>query len=202
MNAPTDETLLQEFVAGERASFELLVRRHSQELYRFAYRITGSSSSAEDVVQESFLQVYSSAGGFDPARKFKPWLFTIVGNKARDYLRKRDRRREVPVDALVDEEGESSRRFIELFATADVPVEEDLSIDEKRRVVRDVMASLPVHLNEIIVLAYYHHYSYREISTIVGIPVGTVKSRLHWAVVAFGERYVAAAAKRMRKPEL
>lgn len=200
MDAPTDETLLQEFVAGKRASFELLVRRHTQELYRFAYRVTGSSAAAEDVVQESFLQVFVSARGFDPARRFRPWLFTIAGNKARDFLRKLDRRKEVPVDALIDEdEADTGRRFVDLLAGPEVASDDLLGLDERRRVVREVLAGLPVHLNEILVLAYYHHFSYRDIAAIVGVPIGTVKSRLHWAVVAFGQRYRDEVAGRSKK---
>lgn len=199
MSAPTDETLLKEFGSGERASFELLVRRHTPELYRFAYRITGNSYAAEDVVQETFLQVFLHGGSFDPKRRFKPWLFTIAGNRARDILRKQERHREVPMDAEMNEEGESAKRFVELFESVDPEPDEVLGLDEKRRIVRDVMAEMPVLLKEAIVLAYYHHFSYREIAEIIGIKVGTVKSRLHWAIVAFGERYAAAVAEQRKK---
>jgi len=94
VEAPTDETLLQEYVEGQTANFELLVRRHTRELFQFVLRFTRSSMAAEDVVQETFLQVHLSAGSFDFSRRFKPWLFTIGANKARDYLRSRIRKRE------------------------------------------------------------------------------------------------------------
>ena len=181
MNAPTDETLLQDYLDGEAAGFELLVRRHAQELHQFILRFTGDSVAAEDVVQEAFLQVHNSAREFDPTRRFKPWLFTIAANKARDYLRKVSRRREVPFDAHVGNEGEAGQRFIDLLSGKDVLPDENLVLDEKRRFARGIMETMPTKLSEVLILAYYHRFPYREIAEIVGIPLGTVMSRLHAA---------------------
>lgn len=194
MTAPTDEKLLQEYLEGKAASFESLVRRHTQELYQFVLRFTGDSVAAEDVVQEAFLQVYKSAGNFDPTRRFKPWLFTIAANKARDYLRRVSRRREVPFEAYVGSEDKAGQRFIDLLAGEDVQPHEDLLLDEKRQAVKSVMEVMPARLSEVLILAYYHRFAYKEIAEIVGIPLGTVKSRLHAAVVHFGERYREAVA--------
>ena len=116
MDAPTDERLLQEYLDGDAASFELLVRRHTQELYQFALRFTSDSVAAEDVVQETLLQVHTSAGNFDPKRRFKPWLFTVAANKARDHLRRRKRRRELPFDAKIPSEDQASQSFIDLLS--------------------------------------------------------------------------------------
>ncbi len=189
MNAPTDEQLLRDFLRGDVASYELLVRRHSQELHQFVMRFTGNSVAAEDVVQETFLQVYHSAGAFDPTRRFKPWMFTIGANKARDHLRRRSRRREVPFDAQISPGEDGGQRFIDLLAGEDVLPDEDMLLDEKRRLVRQIMDTMPEKLSEVLILAYYHRFPYKEIAEIVGIPLGTVKSRLHAAIVSFGERY-------------
>jgi RNA polymerase sigma-70 factor (ECF subfamily) len=198
VNAPTDETLLQDYLNGEAAGFELLVRRHAQELHQFILRFTGDSVAAEDVVQEAFLQVHNSAHDFDPARRFKPWLFTIAANKARDYLRKVSRRREVPFDAHVGNENEAGQRFIDLLSGKDVLPDENLALDEKRRFARGIMETMPTKLSEVLILAYYHRFPYREIAEIVGIPLGTVKSRLHASVVHFGLRYREAVAEQAR----
>jgi RNA polymerase sigma-70 factor (ECF subfamily) len=106
VQAPTDEQLLEEYLQGKTASFELLVRRHASELYQFAVRFTGDAMAAEDVVQETFLQVHHSAGDFDRSRRFKPWLFTIAANKARDHLRRLSRRREVSFEAQIGNDSE------------------------------------------------------------------------------------------------
>ncbi len=199
MNAPTDETLVRQHLAGDVAGFELLVRRHSQELFQFVQRFTGDSVAAEDVVQETFLQVHQSAASFDPNRRFKPWLFTIAANKARDYLRRRSRRREVAFDAPVDAGEGAGQRFLDLFS-ADGPLpDEDLLLEEKRRLVRSVMEMMPAKLSEVLILAYYHRFPYKEIAEIVEIPLGTVKSRLHGAIVQFGRRYQEAVAESARQ---
>ncbi len=189
MNKPTDQELLQEYQNGKAASFELLVRRHSGELYQFVLRFTGNSVTAEDVVQEAFLQVHNSAAAFDPTRRFKPWLFTIAANKARDHLRKVSRRHEVSFEAYVGREEEAGQRFIDLLSGKDVLPDEDIILEEKRRLVRSLIEAMPTKFSEVLILAYYHRFAYKEIAEIIGIPLGTVKSRLHAAIVSFGERY-------------
>lgn len=189
MDSPTDQKLLQDYLDGKPGGFELLVRRHTRELHQFILRFTGDAVAAEDVVQETFLQVHSSARTFDPRRRFKPWLFTIAANKARDALRRRNRRRELPFDASIGDENETGRRYLDLLSSESTAPDEELLADEKRRVVRDVIESMPESLSDVLILAYYHRFPYKEIGEIVGIPLGTVKSRLHTAVVCFGERY-------------
>jgi len=199
VDAPSDEQLMRQFCAGDAASFELLVRRHSRELFQFVVRFTGDSMAAEDICQETFLQVYHSADSFDPKRRFKPWLFTIAANKARDYLRRVNRRREVPFEAPVREGEGSKQRFLDLLAGESVLPDEELALTEKRALVRSIMEEMPARFAEVLILAYYHRFPYKEIADILGIPLGTVKSRLHAAVTYFGQKYreaVAAAAER------
>ena len=193
MDAPTDERLLQEYLHGKSGSFELLVRRHASELFQFVSRFTGDSVTAEDVVQESFLQVHLSANQFDPQRRFKPWLFTIAANKARDQLRRRTRRREVASDAHLDDDKESGRRFVQLLSADVESPDEELLADEKRRMVRQTLAEMPEKLREVLVLGYFHRFPYKDIGDVMGIPLGTVKSRLHAAIAMFGEKYRALA---------
>lgn len=191
MNAPTDEQLLREYLQGKAASFELLVRRHTQELFQFVVRFTGESLAAEDVVQETFLQVHTSAASFDPARRFKPWLFTIAANKARDYLRRRNRRQELPFEARLGGEEDTGRRFLDLLAIEDRSADDDLLMEEKRGAVRSAVETMPVKLREVLVLAYYHRFPYKEIAEILDVPVGTIKSRLHAAIASFRDAYEA-----------
>jgi RNA polymerase sigma-70 factor (ECF subfamily) len=201
VTAPTDETLLREYLDGKTASFELLVRRHAPELHQFVLRFTGNSMAAEDVVQETFLQVHNAAESFDLSRRFKPWLFTIGANKARDHLRKVSRRREVSFDANVGGGDESGQRFIDLLAGEDVLPHDEMQQEERRRFVRGIMESVPAKLSEVLILAYFHRFAYKEIAEIVGIPLGTVKSRLHAAIACFGERYRDAIAQRIGDDE-
>jgi RNA polymerase sigma-70 factor (ECF subfamily) len=199
VEAPTDETLLEMYLAGDRASFETLVHRHSRELFQFVLRFTKNSVAAEDVVQETFLQVHTSAASFDISRRFKPWLFTIGANKARDYLRSRSRKREVPIDAHVGGESGQGQRFVELIAD-DSPFPQDRMNDEERReLVQSIVDDMSPKLWEVLVLAYYHRFPYKDIAETIDVPVGTVKSRLHAAVAQFAERYRAAAEQKDAK---
>lgn len=199
MTTPTDEQLLADHVAGQIDGFELLVRRHSQELFRFLVRFTGSSSLAEDVVQEAFLQVHLSAASFDKSRRFKPWLFTIAANKARDLIRSRRRRPEVPLDAQVATDEEEGQRFLDFLADSAAAPSGSLEEQEERAFVQSVMERLPDHLREVLVLSYYHRFPYKEIAEILGVPLGTVKSRLHAAIGQFGQSYRAAVGGAVRE---
>ncbi len=195
MSARTDEELLADHLAGQKDRFELLVRRHSQELYRFLVRLTGSPAAAEDMVQEAFLQVHLSAESFDMGRRFKPWLFTIAANKARDLLRSRARRPEVPLDAQAGPGEEEGQRFLDFLSDEPTSPSDPIEADEERRLVRRVVRSMPDHLREVLVLSYYHRFPYKEMASILGIPLGTVKSRLHAAVGQFAQAYEAARSK-------
>lgn len=192
METPTDEQLLADHLLQKPDAYELLVRRHSQELYQFVLRFTSSSAAADDVVQEAFLQVHLSAASFDPKRRFKPWLFAIAANKARDWLRRRARRDEVPLDAHISGEDEGGQRFVDLLSTDEEIKSDSLEIDEQRRIVRGTIDQMPPTLREALVLAYYHRFPYKQMAQVLGIPVGTVKSRLHSAVAHFGKLYRAA----------
>lgn len=196
VNTPTDEELLTEYVGGQSEGFELLVRRHSQELFRFLVRFTGNAAAAEDIVQEAFLQVHLSAASFDRARRFKPWLFTIAANKARDMMRSRSRRPEMPLDAQVASGDEEGQRFLDFLADATHVPSGAMEQSEEQDLVRMILAQMPDHLKEVLMLSYYHRFPYKEIAEILNVPLGTVKSRLHAAVAAFGQAYKSAVQAR------
>lgn len=185
----SDEQLLSEHAQGLPGRFERLVNRHAQELYHFLVRFAGGTAAAEDVLQETFLQVHLSASSFDPSRRFKPWLFTIAVNKARDMMRVRARRPEVSLDATVEEDQTDGHRFSDLLAAPDGSPAEPLEADEQRRVVQRIVRQMPDHLQEVLILAYYHKFPYKDMAEILGVPLGTVKSRLHGAVAAFAQAY-------------
>jgi RNA polymerase sigma-70 factor (ECF subfamily) len=192
----TDEQLLADHVAGDADAFRRLMERHSRELYTFVFRFTRSTAAAEDVVQESFLQIHLSAERFDPSRRLKPWLFTIGANKARDWLRGRSRQREVALDAKISSEDETGQTFLDLLADPGEAPGEVMGADETRQAVQRAVDRLPPVLREALVLAYFHRFAYKEMADILGIPVGTVKSRLHAAVGAFGKVFREESRKR------
>jgi RNA polymerase sigma-70 factor (ECF subfamily) len=183
----TDEQLIERYRSNDVESFETLVRRYRQELFHFLIRFAGGRAAAEDVFQEAFLQVHLSIDTFDTSRRFKPWLFTIAANKARDYLRRRGRRPAMPLSAPIGDD--QSQSFADLME-ADLPMPgERLEEEELGQRVRTAVDELPDHLREILMLAYFQKFSYNEIADILGIPLGTVKSRLHTAVGKFAEKW-------------
>lgn len=183
-----DEELLADHLSGRAGAFDALVSRYLDALYAFFFRLVRSSAAADDLVQETFLQVHVAAGQFDTARTFKPWLFTIAANKARDYLRSRGRRQAQSLDAGSTND-ESASAPAERVADGATSVPEDAVTIEQAERVRGVIANMPEHLRMILVLGYYQRLPYAEIAEVLGIPVGTVKSRLHSAVSHFAEAW-------------
>lgn len=189
MRELSDEQLLQRHLQGISACFELLVRRHSQDLFHFLYRLLGSAAAAEDIVQETFLQVHVAAASFDQQRKFRPWLFTIAANKARDLLRGQKRRPEVPLNAQIGWDAEDSQSYSDLLAGPDAKPSIRMEGEERSYQIRQLVGKLPAPLKEVLILGYYHGFAYREMAEILNLPLGTIKSRLHAAVGAFGRLY-------------
>src|SRR5262245_2247811 len=165
--------------------------RYSNELLHFLTRFLGSRAAANDVFQETFLQIHLSADTFDPQRRFKPWLFTIAANKARDYHRKHNRWNAVSLSASIDSDGDGEC-YIDLLQ-AEIPNPDMPLLDaERSRLVKIVVDAMPAHLREILLLSYFQRLSYNQIAESLEIPLGTVKSRLHTAVAAFARAWKAA----------
>ncbi|MEM6313132.1 MAG: sigma-70 family RNA polymerase sigma factor [Planctomycetota bacterium] len=184
----TDEELIERYRDGDKPAFDVLVGRYERELFHFLIRFLGNRASAEDVYQEALLQVSQSAASFDVSRRFRPWLFTIAANKGRDLLRAQARKPAAPLSAKVDG-GKEGTEFVDLMV-ADVEVpDEPLQKQELREAVQSAVMELPEHLREIILLSYFHQFPYKQISEILQIPLGTVKSRLHAAVAHFADKW-------------
>ena len=183
IQAATDEQLLAAYTEGDASAFALLVHRYERDLFRFLRRFVGDAAAAEDLFQEAFLQVHQSAKRFDLSKTFRPWLFTIAANKARDLLRSRNRRRTLSTDTPTDREG--ARTLIDSMASDEAGPVDCAETDELRRRIISVVDGLPETQREVVLLAYFHQFPYRQISEMLGLPLGTVKSRLHVATRTF-----------------
>lgn len=186
----TDEQLLGAYRAGDKPAFATLVSRYQRELFHFLVRFLGDRAAAEDVFQESFLQVHQSMDQFDPSRRFRPWLFTIAANKARDLIRSQARRPTNPLQASIGGSGDDeSGEFIDLMSAVQASPDEPMQREELQSLVHRTVMSMPENLREILLLSYFHQFPYKQISDILDIPLGTVKSRLHAAVAHFADRW-------------
>ncbi|MDH3584096.1 MAG: sigma-70 family RNA polymerase sigma factor, partial [Phycisphaerae bacterium] len=162
--------------------------RYRHELLNFLTRFLGKRAVAEDIFQETFLQVHLSADTFDLDRRFKPWLFTIAANKGRDHMRRRARRPAAPLDAPIGGRGsDDGQSFVDILQD-DLPLPgEAVEQAEQAERVQRTVDEMPEHLREILLLAYFQRFSYKQITEVLEIPLGTVKSRLHSAVGAFAK---------------
>lgn len=189
---PTDEQLFLRFRdRGDDEAYRALIERYHDDLLRFLFRMLGDRQGAEDVFQEAFLQAHLSAGSFDETRRFRPWLFTIAANKARDMLRKKGRRKTAELSAPIGGGGERDASFIDLMEIDVAAPHERLSADERDQQVQRVLNAMSPALREVLLLAYFQRLSYAQIADDLGIPLGTVKSRLHSAVAVFGRGWHA-----------
>jgi len=178
----SDESLLSDYMAGDRGAFASLVERYRRELHGFLARFLGSNAAADDVFQETFLQVHVAAHTFDRERSFKPWLFTIAANKARDWHRRQKRRRAASLDAPVGTDAEGARMVDLMEAEAEAP-SASMEAAETRDRVKVVVDGMPPMYREVLQLNYFQKMSYQQIAEVLGVPLGTVKSRLHAALV-------------------
>ena len=188
----SDEELLARYRQGNSRAFTVLVQRYERELYNYLRRYLGDATLAEDVFQNTFLQLHLKLDLYEPGRLVRPWLYTIATNQAIDTLRKAARQRTVSLDAKGPSLDESSQSFVDLIhGTSEDPLQA-LELEERRQWVRDALERLPTYMRAVVVLAYYQGLKYREIAEILDIPVGTVKSRLHAAIAKLAEAWKAA----------
>ncbi|MEL6795838.1 MAG: sigma-70 family RNA polymerase sigma factor [Planctomycetota bacterium] len=183
---------MRQYVKGNRDALRQIIDRYQTDLMRFLIRLTGSRDAAEDAFQETFLQLHLSASRFDTSRRLRPWLFTIAANKARDGLRKKSRQ---PLLVLSKPVGESEGIEMVDLLEIDVPTPSDGMLSaEQQRLVDRAVSQLSHPLREVLLLAYFQRLSYAQIAEELGIPLGTVKSRLHAAVASFAKFWQQVAS--------
>ncbi|NDC63298.1 MAG: RNA polymerase sigma factor [Planctomycetia bacterium] len=190
-----DEELLRRFrVSGDSAAFESLVHRYEKELFSYLRRYLGNAEMAEDVFQATFLQIHLKKEHFEEGRRFRPWLYTIATNQAIDAQRRNRRHRMVSLDHRTGEEDVGS--LVEMLSGRDQTADERMQDEEAREWVRSAVQELPDTLRSTLVLVYNQGMKYREAADVLGIPVGTVKSRLHAALLKLNESWDASGRER------
>ena len=174
---PTDEVLMREVAAGDTDALDELVDRYRGRLHAFCYRNLGllgvPAGEVDDVVQETWMRVVRAARRYDPGRKFSVWLFSIAVNLCRDARRRR--RIEVgQTDDAAQWETPPENAVPDAFTR--------LAAADRRRLVERLLADLPDAMREVVTLRFYEDLDLGEIAEATGVPVGTVKSRLFYAI--------------------
>ena len=185
----SDAELLSRSAVGDEAAFRELVNRYKNGLYAFLRKFLNRHDLVEDVFQETFLQLYTSQASFDPSRPLRPWLFTIAANKAKDALRKMQRTAAVPIGSMTSPEEMSFNDALNVLTAEEERPYEELQRDETAESVRRIIADMPENLREILIMAYFNKFSYKQMAQVLSIPIGTVKSRLHTAVGRFAKEW-------------
>lgn len=197
VNALTDEQLLLGYRdGGDRELFAQLVRRYERELYNYLYRYTGSAEMAEDAFQATFLQVHLKCDQYEESRKVRPWLYAIATNQAIDAQRRNRRHRVASLDQINRGHQDDLGTLLDLLSSDDPDPTDVVDSQESQQWVRDAIAELPEHLRAVIGLVYFQGLKYQEAAEILSIPLGTVKSRLHAAVLRLHESWQAHHVER------
>jgi RNA polymerase sigma-70 factor (ECF subfamily) len=181
LDHPSDEQLFEQFRdGGDPAAFEVLVHRYEQELFGFLRRYLGDAQLAEDVFQSTFLRVYQACDRFETGRRFRPWLYTIATHQAIDAQRRARRHRLSVHGRRADHEAGISLE--EMAVAPGRGAGARLEDEETRAWVRTAVDRLPEPQRRVVSLVYEHGVKQHDVARILGVPVGTVKSRMHAAM--------------------
>ncbi|WP_419882675.1 RNA polymerase sigma factor SigW [Peribacillus sp. B-H-3] len=166
---------IKQVLKGDQNAFSEIVELYKDRVYQLCYRMLGNSHEAEDMAQEAFLRAYINIRSFHIQMKFSTWLYRIATNLCIDRIRKKK------PDYFLDAEvaGTEGLDLYSQIASESSNPEEELESMELRKTIQEEILKLPEKYRSAIVLKYIEELSLKEISEILDLPVGTVKTRIH-----------------------
>ncbi len=164
-----DKKLIQQYLKGDEASLEFLIKRYLKMIYNFTYKNMGNCAEAEDITQEVFVKVWKNIRKFDQNKNFKPWLFQIAKNTAIDFLRKK---KSIPFSKFENEKGQNV--LMETIAAAPANL---INILSDKRTLAVAMQNLNEKEYKLINLRHNEGLSFKEVAEIFNESINTVKSR-------------------------
>jgi len=173
-----DAPLVARAKKGDTEAFDELVRKHYQRLYGLVYNMTSNREDTHDLLQDIFSKAYRSLKRFRGKSSFYTWIYSISVNMSLNFLKKRNRRRAMSLDD-VDSGIQHDKDFIELTSKSD-PVRET-GLNELQVRLNDALQELSEDHRTVVVLYDIQGVPHKEISNILGVSEGTVRSRLHYA---------------------
>jgi len=179
MPAPDDRELVRDYLRGDQKAFEALYGRYRESLFRFLVFTLGNEVMAEDIFQKAFMKFFEKAAEFRivGGGNFKSWIFKVAVNLCRDEFRRKERK--LRVDNFTLETAPDSRLAEPGSSGAS---------DKVELIVRSAVEELPVRFRQIVGFRYYSDLTFEEIAKILGLPPGTVKSRLNTALRRLGSK--------------
>ena len=176
----SDEKLILRFQEGDINAYNELVKRYKDRLLNFVLRYFNNVEQAEDVVQDTLIKLYTHASYYKNVAKFSTWIFTIAKNNALTELRKNKRKK---TDSLWTEDGQ----IIDINSkeeSLDSKVQNEIAIDQLNKFLDEI----PENFRMAVVLRDFQELSYEEISKILEIPIGTIKSRINRGRIQLAEK--------------
>lgn len=187
----SDEDLIFRFQQGDENAYQELVNRYRDRLMNFVYRYVGGKEDAEDIVQDTFVKLFTKKHYYRPKAKFSTWIYTIASNLAKTELRKRKRHK----ISYLSQMGAQEKDF-------DLPIDD--TTDEYTEGVftegqiQNAIQKLPLHFRTAVILRDIQELSYEEVSKILDVPLGTVKSRINRARLQLQEELKNVKQKRRK----
>ncbi len=176
----SDEKLILRFQEGDINAYNELVKRYKDRLLNFVLRYFNNVEQAEDVVQDTLIKLYTHASYYKNVAKFSTWIFTIAKNNALTELRKNKRKK---TDSLWTDDGQ----IIDINSkeeSLDSKVQNEIAIDQLNKFLDEI----PENFRMAVVLRDFQELSYEEISKILEIPIGTIKSRINRGRIQLAEK--------------
>jgi len=175
-----EKELIARCQAGDDEAMQELVSRYQRYVYRLAYSLTGNPADADDLAQDSFLNILKGIGNFKGRSSLTSWIYVVVLNTFRDSKRKAARR---PATSLEAQPGGAEAAPQPIWEQADTLLSKELG-----QVLQKALTDVPEDFRTVVVLYDILGYSYEEIAQMLGLPMGTVKSRLHRGRAAMRDR--------------
>lgn len=172
-----DRALIERCLKGDEKAFEALLRMYRSSVYSICLRMVRNRTVAEDIAQEVFIKVFSALHRYDPSYPFSSWLNRITSNLCIDYLR-RERERMVSLDQPM---GTGDGDLPLQLPSGEAGPDREAESKEMMAILEEALQLLPEHYRIIVVLRHQEQLSYEEIADTLGIPLGTVKARIHRA---------------------
>lgn len=177
MTREEDIALVARARKGDESAYRILLRKYQRSVYSICLRMVRNREEAEDLAQDAFVKVFAMLDRYNPSYAFSSWLFKITSNLCIDFIRKK-RIEGVPMDEPVrSDKGDYIRQF---ETSVDDPETASLKRERSGYLSRAI-ESLPPHYRLMVILRHQEELSYEEIAAAVGVPLGTVKARIHRA---------------------
>ena len=182
----SDEQLFERYTDGDEEGFRLLVERYEPRIQGFLRKRLNDEERVEDLTQDTFLRIHRARGSYDTGRKFSTWIHTIANNLLKNEFRNRSRRREMVFSDMRSDNAPSGvpARPVE-FESMDAGPDHETYRSELREAIDTAIERMDEHHRVPFVMREVDDLSYEEIADLIGIPVGTVKSRLNRARNSF-----------------